>query len=173
MSKPKDARAALEQVFDAIPDLDQKWKTLIEEAFTAEKIRDVSVGITCKCCEKYRKYVIAVPIPDWSARVKALDLLLTQAKGKPAETKVVDLKVFAAQTRDELERMSDEDLALVAAGTPNTKELTMGTKASHQIRGNALHPVKQPAPKMPKVSTPDGTPSSENVPQPGYRRKSR
>lgn len=119
-----DARAALEQVFDAIPDLDKKWKTLIDEAFKAEKIRDVSVGITCKCCEKYRRYVIPVPLPDWSARVKALDLLLTQAKGKPAETKVVDLKVYAARTRDELAQMSDEDLALLAAGTATTNELT-------------------------------------------------
>lgn len=111
-----DARAALEQVFDSIPNLDRKWRTLVEEAFAAEKVRDVSVGITCKCCGKYRRYVITVPLPDWSARVKALDLLLTQAKGKPAETKVVDLKVFAAKTRDELARMSDDELALLAAG---------------------------------------------------------
>lgn len=112
--KPTDARAALSSVFDSIPNLDKRWRTLIEEAFAAEKTRDVSVGITCKCCGKYRRYVVPVPMPDFAARTKALDLLLTQAKGKPAETKTVDLKVYAARTRAEIEAMSDEELALVA-----------------------------------------------------------
>lgn len=109
-----DSRATLEQVFDAIPNLDRKFKQLIEDAFAAEKVRDVSVGITCKACDKYRRYVIPVPLPDFASRVKAIDMLLTQAKGKPPETKTVDLKVFAAKNRAELEAMSDEELAIAA-----------------------------------------------------------
>lgn len=111
----RDARLALERVLDAVPDLDEKFRGLIEEAFTVERMREVSVPITCKECGEQRKYVVQVPLPDISARIKGIDLLLTQAKGKPAETKVVDLNITAAQTREELEAMSDEQLALVAA----------------------------------------------------------
>lgn len=110
-----DARLSLERVFDSTPNLDAKWRQLIDDAFAAEKVRDVSVGITCKCCGKYRRYVIPVPLPDFASRTKALEALLTQAKGKPAETKTVDLNVRAATTRAELEALSDEQLALVAA----------------------------------------------------------
>jgi hypothetical protein len=42
--------------------------------------------------------------PDWARAGEGARLLLTQAKGKPAETKTVDLNLFAAQTRGELER---------------------------------------------------------------------
>lgn len=56
----------------------------------------------------------------------------------------------------------------------------MGSKATHHIRGNALHPVRQTilpqvaaAPKLPRASEPEAAPSSENVPAPGRRRKSR
>lgn len=136
-TRSRDARATLEQVFDAIPDLDKKYKQLIEDAFATEKLREVSVAVTCKCCGEQRKYVIQVPLPDWSARVKAIDLLLTQAKGKPAETKVVDLNVTAVQTRAELEAMSDEQLALVAASQDQPQEQTQDGnegKSSHARR---------------------------------------
>ena len=112
---PADARLALEQVFDSIPDLERKWKTLIEAAFSAERQREISVAITCKCCGETRKYMVVVPIPDWSARTKALTELLTQAKGKPVETQRVDLAVHAARTREELERMSESQLLAIAA----------------------------------------------------------
>lgn len=111
----RDARQTLERVLDAVPDLDAKYRQLIEDAFAAERIREVSVPITCKECGEQRKYVIQVPLPDLASRIKGIDLLLTQAKGKPAETKVVDLNVTAVKTRQELEAMSDEQLALVAA----------------------------------------------------------
>ena len=45
-----DARLALESVFDSIPDLDEKWRALIEEAFKAEKSREVSVAIMVFTC---------------------------------------------------------------------------------------------------------------------------
>lgn len=111
----RDARQTLERVLDAVPDLDEKYRQLIEDAFAAERIREVSVPITCKECGEQRKYVVQVPLPDLASRIKGIDLLLTQAKGKPAETKVVDLNVTAVKTRQELEAMSDEQLALVAA----------------------------------------------------------
>jgi hypothetical protein len=134
-----DARLSLEQVFDSIPDLDAKWKTLIEEAFAAEKSREVSVAITCKCCNELRKYVVNVPLPDWSARTKALDLLLTQAKGKPAETKIVDLNLTAATTRQELIQLSDAELALIVAG--DKKELTDGKQGKpHPARNKPAAP---------------------------------
>jgi hypothetical protein len=122
-----DARVSLEQVFDSIPGLDDKWRSLILEAFDAERVREVSTAITCKCCGKERKYMVKVHLPNWADRAKALDMLLTQAKGKPVETKTIDLNLFAAQTRGELEQMSDDELALMAA-TADRKELTDGTQ---------------------------------------------
>jgi hypothetical protein len=113
--KNRDSRLLLEEVFDAIPGLDEKFKTLIEDAFTYERIRDVSVGVTCKCCGEFRKYVVPVSIPDFKARVDAIDRLLTQAKGKPAETKVVDLNVTAVKTR---RARSDERRAARACCRP-------------------------------------------------------
>lgn len=143
----RDARLALERVLDSVPDLDEKYRLLIEEAFAADRLREVSVPITCKECGEQRKYVVQVPLPDISARIKGLDLLLTQAKGKPAETKVVDLNVTAAKTRAELEAMSDEELALIAAageleketdgieGKPSAARQAAAPGKAHRVRG--------------------------------------
>lgn len=129
-AESRDARVALEQVFDSIPDLPGKWRALILEAFESEKVREVSVAITCKACNEERKYLVPVHLPNWADRAKAIDMLLTQAKGKPAETKTIDLNVMAAQTRAELEGMSDEQLAVIA--TAGRKELTDGKQSDAQ-----------------------------------------
>lgn len=137
--KTRDARQTLERVLDAIPDLDEKYRQLIEDAFAAERIREVSVPITCKKCGKQCKYVVQVPLPDLASRIKGIDLLLTQAKGKPAETKVVDLNVTAVQTRAELASMSDEQLALLAGAQLEEDD---GNKGDTHASGEAAAPRK-------------------------------
>lgn len=137
-----DARLALEQVFDSTPGLDDKWRKLIDEAFAAERIREVSTAITCKCCGKERKYLVKVPLPNWSDRAKALDMLLTQAKGKPAETKKIDLNVLAVQTRADLEQLSDEELALVAAGDKPQGEVIDGKQGDTPPSRNGTAPAE-------------------------------
>lgn len=155
----RDARQTLERVLDAIPDLDAKYKQLIEDAFAAERIREVSVPITCKECGELRKYVIQVPLPDLASRIKGIDLLLTQAKGKPAETKVIDLNVAAVQTRAELEAMTDEQLALVAAA--HLEEETDGKQ------GNASHARRRRSSAAGKADPDSGSPAARR------RRRSR
>jgi hypothetical protein len=104
----RDARAGLRRDPEPRPEV----QALIEEAFAAEKTREVSVAHHVQVLREAPPYVIPVALPDFASRVKAIDMLLTQAKGKPAETKTVDLKVFAAKTAPELEAMSEEELAL-------------------------------------------------------------
>lgn len=123
-----DARVLLEEVLDSTPDLDAKYRDMINEAFAVERIREVSTAITCKCCGKERKYLVKVPLPNWADRAKAIDMLLTQAKGKPAETKKIDLNVLAVKTRADLEQLSDEELALIAASDQPQGELNDGNK---------------------------------------------
>lgn len=114
--KSRDARAALDRVLDSIPDLDDKWRALVIEAFEAQKPREVWATFTCKNtkCGKKQKHAVVVQIPDFNARAKLLDILLNQAKGKPAETKRVDLTARVAQNRRELEQMTDEQLLELA-----------------------------------------------------------
>jgi hypothetical protein len=116
-----DARLSLERAFDAVPNLDAKFKKMLEELFTTEKVKMVWQTIVCPCCGKKRRHHLAIPVDDWNARVKALDLLLTQAKGKPAETKKLDVSITAAKTRQELENASEEDLLLLASGAADAE----------------------------------------------------
>lgn len=151
----RDARQTLERVLDQVPDLDAKYKTLIEEMFAAERMREVSVPITCKECGEQRKYVIQVPLPDLVSRVKGLDMLLTQAKGKPAETKLIDLNVTAAHTRAELEGMSDEQLALLAAA--QVEEETDGNQGDTHTSRKAAAPRKDRSTKRRPAAGADGS----------------
>jgi len=115
-ASPTDARAALERVFDSIPDLDRKWRDLLEAAFAAEKQREMWVAVECKHCNRPGKYRVTIAIANWMERAKALTMLLEQAKGRPAETKKLELSVLAAQTRMELEAASEEELLALAGG---------------------------------------------------------
>lgn len=158
-AESRDARVTLADVFDSIPGLDEKYRELIEGLFASEKIREVSTAITCKCCGKERKYLVAVAMPNYMDRAKALDVLLTQAKGKPAETKTIDLNLTAVKTRDELAEMSDEQLALIAAVKPERKELTDGKQGKPSAARKPAAPdqaSRRRSPRGPKRPAADG-----------------
>lgn len=84
-----ELRERLGSLLDGVSD--ETIKSLIEESLAADKT--ISVEIFCKHCRRSGKY--PVDIPDIQARVKALDVLVNQAKGKPKETTQVDVNVQA------------------------------------------------------------------------------
>lgn len=78
-----DLREVLDEALDA---QSETIKNLVEEAFKYERRKDIWVSVVCKHCGKMARYPVTVELPDYKERVKALDLLMTQAKGKPKET---------------------------------------------------------------------------------------
>ena len=86
-----------------------------EQAFDAEKELLVKgVGVVCRNCHKQHLYDIPVSVPDLVTRVKALEVLLNQQMGKPAES--VEVRVSLPSTLEELEALSSAELAQLAAG---------------------------------------------------------
>ena len=56
---------------------------------------------------------VAAEFPDYKGQAQALALLMDQGKGKPAETRKVDV---TATVKKDLAEMSDDELAALAAG---------------------------------------------------------
>jgi len=104
----KDPRVEYEkEAYEIFEDLknnisDEAIKALIEDSLTAEKT--VWAEIVCKKCRRPGKYPVV--IPDIQARAKVLDIMATQGKGKPTETKKVDVEVRVRQ----VEAMTDAEL---------------------------------------------------------------
>jgi len=99
-----DLREVLDQALD---EQSEEIKKLVEQAFQQEKRREIWVTITCKGCGRMAKYPTVVDLPDYRERVRALDTLMTQAKGKPKETVkqevTINLKPIHHMTMAELE----------------------------------------------------------------------
>ena len=89
-----DMRQLIEQAFDELASDDAETvKNFVRDAFALEKEKSVFAEFTCKDCGKRQRHEIKVKIPDFKERAKAIDQLLTQAKGKPRETKQLDVRV--------------------------------------------------------------------------------
>ena len=86
-----------------------------EQVLSADKELVVKgVGVVCRTCHKQHLYDIPVSVPDLVTRVKALEVLLNQQMGKPAES--VEVRVSLPSTLEELEALSSAELAQLAAG---------------------------------------------------------
>lgn len=99
-------------------------RSLIEETLTASKEQLVKGHeIKCRDCGKVRIYDIPVRVPDVLTRLKGFEIIANQLQGKPAETQKVEVNVVA-RTISELEALTDEDLAVLAAEDAEWSELT-------------------------------------------------
>lgn len=123
-----DLRVLLEEVFDELAVDDKETiKQFVREAFTLERQREVWVPIEvtqtfkCKCGKTTtrttkKKVSALVPIPDYRERARAIDLLLTQAKGKPRETVKHELNLGIRQLDElTLDELDAEEARLLAA----------------------------------------------------------
>jgi len=109
--------ADLREVLDeALDDHSDEIRNLVKEAFKYERDKEFWVTVTCKHCGRAGKYPVMIQLPDYKERVRALDLLMTQAKGKPKETVrhegVIGLKAVESMSAAELEE--EERLILEA-----------------------------------------------------------
>lgn len=104
---------------------DDLLKAQILEAFEVDK--PIKVFIKCKAC--HREYWYSTKAPDAVARVKALSELLNQAKGTPAQTIKQTITIDAVNTLDQLESLSDRELAELAYPGGYTKALPESTSA--------------------------------------------
>lgn len=102
---------------------DDILKAQIIEAFDAEK--PIKVHIKCKACR--REYWYNTKAPDIVARVKALSELINQAKGTPAQTIKQQVTVNAITTLEQLEQLSDTELAELAYAGGSPKALPEAT----------------------------------------------
>jgi hypothetical protein len=113
-----DLREVLDKVLD---EQSEEIKKLVQEAFKYEREREFWTLIVCKHCGKNGKYPVKVQLPDYKERVKALDLLMTQAKGKPKETVrhegVIGLKNVSGMSMAEL----DEEEKLILEAHPELR----------------------------------------------------
>ena len=114
--------ADLREVLDkALDEQSEQIRKLVEEAFRYERSKEVWTTVVCKHCGKSGRYSITVDLPDYKERVKAIDLLLTQAKGKPRETVkhegVIGIKSIIQMSPAEL----DEEERLILEAHPELR----------------------------------------------------
>jgi hypothetical protein len=100
---------ALDQFVAEQPDA---LRDLVAGAFEQEKEKTAWVTSTCKHCKGKQREEVVVRIPDYQARARAIETLLNQAKGKPAERKTVTVDV----THRGLEQLADDELRQLASG---------------------------------------------------------
>ena len=88
-----DLRDLLGQALDDIePEIIRK---MVREALTYEKEKQTWVSIKCRSCGVPGRYPVIYTLPDHRERAKVLDILLNQAKGRPKETKRVEVETFS------------------------------------------------------------------------------
>jgi hypothetical protein len=114
----RDVRARISAALDDLPD--ETIRVLVSEALAAEK--DTWVNVVCKECLHEARYTVSVP--NWKERAQVLEILANQGKGKPPETIRQTIGVGAIKTLEELEALSNEELAAIASGEANWPEAT-------------------------------------------------
>jgi hypothetical protein len=110
---PDDHRRAVDvrgEIRDEAEASVQAIRDLLREALRTEKV----IHQKCPKCSTAVPFVV----PDWSARLRALELMLAEGFGKPpAEDQRSGLSAGAAQVLADFEAMTDEQLAeIIAAG---------------------------------------------------------
>lgn len=122
-SRSQDVRERLARFVDEIGD--DQLREFVREAFTHEKTKQIYADIRCPDCDRRWRQEVSVPVPDYKERAKAVEMILNQGKGKPAEQKTVTVSVTARTIRD-LESASSEELAAIVAGEAVLPELPAG-----------------------------------------------
>lgn len=111
-----DIRGRLERLLDDESLVsEEKLGKLVDEAFSYSRTRRVWHTFTCRSCSQKQRLEVEVEVPDWPARKQVVAMLIDQAKGKPSETRKVEASVAVSRV-EELEGLSDEELARLAAG---------------------------------------------------------
>jgi hypothetical protein len=121
-----DLRNVINELLDTIAaDNPQAIRELVESTLSSEKEREEWVTICCKECGETRRYSVRVKMPDFKERTKALQILLDQAKGKPAETLKLEggLTIRAQNITNEIPDMSREQLNAVIESAMTEQEL--------------------------------------------------
>lgn len=121
-----DVRERLARFVDEIGD--DELREFVREAFSHEREKRVYADVRCPkpgCGHRWSEEV-RVPVPDYKERAKAVEMILNQGKGKPAEQRVVQVSVTARTIRD-LELASSEELAAIVAGEAVLPELPPGS----------------------------------------------
>jgi hypothetical protein len=90
---------------------DEEIKRIVDDAFGGSN-RRIMRRVYCPSCEF--KFDHEFTVPDGAKTVDAVTKLLAEAKGKPTETRRVEVDI-TARTMDELEELSDRQLAELAA----------------------------------------------------------
>jgi hypothetical protein len=91
----------------------ESMRLLWERVLTAEKMLTIRrAQIVCKHCGEYQFQDVSGPVPDLVTQVRAMEVLMNQQLGKPAESVTVQLQV--PQTLRELEGLSMAELAALA-----------------------------------------------------------
>lgn len=89
-------------------------KQMLVETLTATKEQLVKGHeIKCRDCGKVRIYDIPIKAPDVLTRLKGFEIVANQLQGTPQTTTKVEVSV-SARTLEELEALSNEDLARLA-----------------------------------------------------------
>lgn len=108
-----DFRKRLAKALDSLED--EQVQSLITDALGAEKV--IWPVIVCPNCGHDHKP--AVEVADLNTRIKAVQILADQGKGRPAEQKTIDVNLNA--TVGSLHELSDEELGRIVDS--ETKEL--------------------------------------------------
>ena len=116
-----DLRERLAVVLDGIED--DAVRELVAEVFTGTKKQSVWHTFECRECDQKQRLEVEVEVPaaKFAERVKALQMLLDQGKGRPAERKVQTIDVTVRHL-GELRELSDEQLAAIASGVAEVAE---------------------------------------------------
>lgn len=104
-----DARESLNAALDELA-AEHGWKDKLELIFDMTKVRYAHVD--CPKCNYRKKY--PVDVPDIHRIADSLSKLLDQAKGRPSESRAVELTV---KTLEDLEKLSDRELSILVGSS--------------------------------------------------------
>jgi hypothetical protein len=122
--RPQLAEAAAENVDDI-------RRTLLEAATSASK--PAWVEFECPDCGNRKR--VEVPIPDVRARVAAIELLLREGLGRPAQAEEPPTLPRIPETKAEIEALGWEQLKALALAYP---EAELARRESETVAGQPL-----------------------------------
>ena len=110
--RPRLAAAAAESVEDI-------QRTLLDAATSASK--PAWVEFECSDCGKRKR--VEVPVPDARARVAAIELLLREGLGRPAQAEEPPTLPLIPETKAEIEALGWEELKALVLAYPEAERL--------------------------------------------------